>query len=120
MDRKAFLIAAGAGAAAQILLVLAGHFVVFIADNLFAVGGFVISAAAGVVYARRAGDPGLAVPGGAAAGAAAAAAGNIVAVLLGDVPLEWIAVGAVAGALAGAIGAAGWRLSASRRDAEEP
>jgi hypothetical protein len=119
MDRKAFLIAAGAGAAVQALLVLAGHFVVFIADNLFAVGGFAIAAAAGAFYARRAEDGGLAAAGGAATGAAAAAAGNLVAILLGDVPLEWIVVGALAGALAGALGAAGWRLAAARRDADK-
>jgi hypothetical protein len=39
MDRAQFLYAAGAGLAAQLLLVMCGHFVSAVADNLFAPAG---------------------------------------------------------------------------------
>src|SRR5690554_6107439 len=108
MDRKALLIAAGTGAVAQVVLVVLGHFVAAVADNLFAVGGLAICAAAGVIYARRTGEP-YVMAGGAAAGAACAAVGIALSVLLGDVPPVILAIGVLAGAAAGLIGAAAER-----------
>jgi hypothetical protein len=103
MDRKALLIAVGAGAAAQLALVLLGHFIAFVADNLFALGGAAIALAAGAVYARKAAvaDP---RPGAALAGAAGAVAAILVSTILGDVPWPMLLIGALAGAAFGLAG----------------
>ncbi|HTI67799.1 MAG TPA: hypothetical protein VL460_09685 [Caulobacteraceae bacterium] len=114
MDRKALQVAAVTGAVAQVLLVLAGHFVVFIADNLFALGGLAIAAAAGVIYARRA-APGPILLGGAVAGGLGAAVGIALSALLGDVPWSLILLGGLAGAVAGAAGAGVRRALSQRR-----
>lgn len=116
MDRRALLIATGAGAAAQLCLVIVGHFFVFVADNLFALGGAAISLGAGALYARRAAD---ADPrrGATAVGAASALVAIVVSASLGDVPWLMLLIGAVAGGLAGLAGGAVARGSA---DGGEP
>jgi hypothetical protein len=114
MDRKALLIAVVAGAALQLALVVVGHFVVFVADNLFAIGGTLISAAAGALYARRAPRGAAPLQGGMAAGVACAVIGIAVSVLLGDVPWIILVFGALAGLIAGAVGAAAARALAGR------
>jgi hypothetical protein len=106
MDRSALLIAAGAGLIAQLALVVAGHFIGFIADNLFAVGGVAIALGAGAVYVRKAPGARLPLMGGAAAGGACAFLGILVSVILGDVPAGILPLGTLASALAGAGGAA--------------
>ena len=114
MDRTQFLYAAGAGLAAQLVLVITGHFVGFVADNLFALGGVLIAFAAGLLYARRAG--GRALLGAAGAGAAGALVGIMVSFLLGDVAAIILVVGTLAAALAGlAGGALGLAMSARRK-----
>jgi hypothetical protein len=114
MDRKAFLVAAAWGAAAQLALVISGHFVSFIADNLFAIGGMTIAFVAGLIYGRRA--PARPFLGGAAAGAAGAFVGILVSNLLGDVPGAVLVLGVLASALTGlcggAVGAAAIRRKA--------
>jgi hypothetical protein len=105
MDRKALLTAAVAGTVAQVLLVVVGHFVSFVADNLFALGGVAISVAAGVIYARRADPAGPVLLGGAVAGGLCAVIGIAVSAALGDVPWLVLLVGGLASAAGGAAGA---------------
>ena len=115
MDRQALAIAAVTGAAAQLILVLVGHFVAFVADNLFAVGGLAISLAAGLIYVRRAPDAERPLLGGAAAGAICAFVGILVSILLGDVAAIILILGVLASAAAGAGGAALGEVLAARK-----
>lgn len=55
MNPQALLIGTAAGLAAQLAMVVAGHYVPFIKDNVFALGGMAISLVAGVLYAKAAG-----------------------------------------------------------------
>lgn len=109
MDRKALLRAGGAGAAAQVLLVLVGHFVAFVADNLFAVFGVAIALVAGALYGRWAPDA-KPLAGGAAVGAAGAFIGIALSVVLGDVPGVMLLLGTLAAAIGGLVGAGAARL----------
>lgn len=104
MDRHALIGAALVAAAAQMLLVVTGHFVAAVADNLFALGGMALSLAAGLLYARKA-PRGRPILGGALAGLICAAIGISLSAALGDVPPMLIPLGGVAGAGAGALGA---------------
>jgi hypothetical protein len=113
MDRKALLVATVTGTIAQVLLVVSGHFVPWIADNLFALGGVALSVAAGVIYARRTAEAGVLV-GGALAGGLCAVIGIAVSTLLGDVPWTLLAVGGLASAIGGAGGAAVQRVVSRR------
>jgi len=113
MDRNTLLTAAGLGLALQLLLVITGHFVPVVADNLFALGGVAIAFAAGAVYGRRAAGA-RPLLGGATAGVAGAFVGILVSVTLGDVPAVILLVGTIAGALAGLAGAAAGRTTAKR------
>lgn len=115
MDRKALLIAALTGLIAQLVMVVAGHFIPFVADNLFAVSGIVIAIAAGAIYVRKARPGSLPLMGGAAAGASGAFVGILASVLLGDVPAMILLVGTLASALAGSAGAAIARALKTRR-----
>ncbi len=113
MDRKALLIASVTGTIAQVAMVVAGHFVPWIADNLFALGGVALSAAAGVIYARKTAG-GAVLLGGAAAGAICAVIGIVVSALLGDVPWMLVLIGGAASAVGGLAGAWGQRLVSGR------
>ena len=55
MNPQTLLAATGAGLAAQLAMVVAGHYVPFIKDNVFAIGGMAISLVAGLMYAKLAG-----------------------------------------------------------------
>lgn len=114
MDRKALLIAALTGLIAQLVMVVAGHFIPFVADNLFAVSGVAISMAAGAIYFRKARPGALPLMGGAAAGGICAFLGILVSVLLGDVPAMILVAGTLASALAGIGGAALARVLRTR------
>jgi hypothetical protein len=106
------LVAASAGAVLQVALVALGHFVPFVADNLFAIGGVAIAFAAGILYARRSGVGRRPVVGGGAAGALSALVGIVASAILGDVPWMLLPFGLVAafvaGLLGGTIGANVW------------
>ena len=104
MDRRALAIAAGIGAVAQLVLVGVGHFVPFVADNLFAVGGVALSAVAGAIYARRTAERPVSA-GGAAAGGLCAVVGIAVSAALGDVPWTLVVFGGLASAAGGLAGA---------------
>jgi hypothetical protein len=114
MDRKALLVSSVTGAVAQALLAVAGVFAPWVADNLYALGGACLAAAAGVIYARRAALRDRLLAGGALAGLLSAEAGIVLAVLLSAVPWNLILIGGLAGAVLGAAGAGGRRLLSDR------
>ena len=114
MDRHALIGAALVGTAAQVLLVVVGHFVAFVADNLFAVGGMLLALAAGLLYARRS-PTARPVLGGALAGLICAVIGISISAALGDVPPLLILFGGAASAGAGAVGGRLARLLFRRR-----
>ncbi|MBA3811860.1 MAG: hypothetical protein H0X27_09530 [Caulobacteraceae bacterium] len=112
MNRRALLVAASAGLALQLVMVVAGHFATAsVKDIAFPVGGMAFSLIAGVAYARSA-RPGSggAIAGGAIAGGLCAFIGIAVSVALKDAPATLLALGTVASTLAGAIGGALRRL----------
>jgi hypothetical protein len=115
MDRKALLIAAVIGLIAQLFMVILGHFILFVADNLFALAGVAISMGAGAIYFRKARPGSLPLMGGAAAAAIAAFLGILVSLLLGDVPAIVLPLGTMASALAGIAGAAIARTLRARK-----
>jgi hypothetical protein len=92
------------GTAAQIAMVVAGHFVPAVA-GLFAIGGMGISAVAGWAAMKgQAASLAAAAGQGAVAGGVSAAIGIAVSVALGDVPASLLAVGTAGSALTGLIG----------------
>jgi hypothetical protein len=95
------------GIVLQLAMVVAGHFVVAVAE-LFAPLGVLISLLAGLVYALRAG-PGKIVDRlviGAVVGGGCALIGIAVSFLLGDVPALILVIGTASSAVSGAIGGA--------------
>lgn len=99
--------ATAVGTAAQLAMVISGHYAPVVA-NLFAVGGMGISLIAGVLYARKAlpATRGAAARGGAIAGGLCAIIGIAVSYALGDVPAFILAFGTLSSAVTGAIGGA--------------
>ena len=93
------------GSAVQLVMVVCGHWVAFIKMNVFAVGGVVISALVGAMYARDAQVPrAKAAAGGAVAGGVCALIGIAVSLALGDVPPLILIVGTLSSAIGGAVG----------------
>lgn len=93
------------GTAVQLVMVVCGHWVAFIRLNVFAVGGVVISALVGAMYARDAhATRGKAAAGGAIAGGVCALIGIAVSLALGDVPPLILVVGTLSSAIGGAVG----------------
>ena len=105
MNTRALVYATVIGLVLQLVMVIAGHYVPFIKNNVFAIGGMLISLAAGLIYARRAAPGwGGALGGGLIAGGACALLGIAVSVALGDVPAEVLGFGTAGSAVAGLIG----------------
>ena len=95
------------GTLLQLAMVLSGHWVEFIKLNVFAVGGMLISALAGVIYARSARvDRKKSAVQGAIVGGLCALIGIVVSFILGDVPAGILALGTLSSAVTGAIGGA--------------
>jgi hypothetical protein len=95
------------GTLLQLAMVLSGHWVEFIKLNVFAVGGMLISALAGVIYARSARlDRKKSAIQGAIVGGLCALIGIVVSFILGDVPAGILALGTLSSAVTGAIGGA--------------
>ena len=107
MTRNAFIIAASAGFVAGLIMTIVGHYDSFVRDRVFAIGGMLISLAAGFAYVRiaRSGWRDSLV-GGAVSGAAGALLAITVSVLLGDVPAFVLVVGTMASVVTGLIGGA--------------
>ena len=107
MTARHLLIATLIGAAAQLVMVLAGHFMPMVREHGFAIGGMLISAAAAALYVRRAkGGWGPSLLGGAIAGGACALIGIAPSVALGDTPATILLLGTLASTVAGVIGGA--------------
>jgi hypothetical protein len=105
MNRSKLINATLAGAALQLAMCAAGHYVGFIRDNVFALGGLSISFLAGALYGWRAQSPWTqAAGGGAIAGALCALLGIAVSAALGDVPPIILAIGTTGSAITGALG----------------
>ena len=103
----------GFGLVAQLAMVIAAHYVPFIKNNVFAVGGLLISLAAGWLYARAAsGGWSSSLIGGLIVGGACALLGIGVSVLLRDVPPGVLFFGTIGSAVAGLIGGAIGKLGA--------
>ena len=113
MNMQTLLVATGAGLAAQLAMVIAGHYVAFIKDNVFAIGGMLISLLAGVLFAKLA-HAGWApsLIGGLVAGAVCALLGIAVSVGLKDTAVMILLVGTCGSAVAGLIGGAAGKLLA--------
>jgi hypothetical protein len=107
MNNNSLIVATAIGLIVQLAMVVAGHYVPAIRDKGFAVGGMVISLAAGILYARLAhGGWGGACLGGAVAGGACALLGIAVSVALKVTPPMILAIGTTASVVAGLIGGA--------------
>jgi len=108
IDPKALLRALVIGTVLQVAMVVAGHYVPFVALHVFMWGGMGLSALAGLVYGMAAAGYGGATIGGAIAGGGCALIGIALSVLLGDTQTVILAIGtgssAVTGALGGALG----------------
>jgi hypothetical protein len=93
------------GTVLQLVMVIAGHFVPWVRDNVFMFGGMLISGVAGLLYAR---DVALGyvrgAAGGAIAGGLCALIGIGLSVLLGDTPSFVLGLGTAISVLTGAVG----------------
>lgn len=93
------------GTVLQLAMVIAGHFVPWVRDNVFMFGGMLISGIAGLLYAR---DAALGYArgalGGAIAGGLCALIGIGVSVLLGDTLFFVLGFGTAISVLTGAVG----------------
>ena len=113
MNPQTLLAATGAGLAAQLDMVVAGHYVPFIKDNVFAIGGMLISLVAGLMYAKLAGGGWVpSLTGGLIAGGVCAVLGIAVSVALKDTAPMILVVGTLGSAVAGLIGGAVGKLVA--------
>jgi len=107
MNTRDLIIATAIGAAAQLAMILAGHFAPIIREHGFAIGGMLISAIAAGLYARRArGGWGPSLLGGAIAGGVCALIGIAPSVALGDTPSNIVVLGTLASTVSGVIGGA--------------
>lgn len=117
MNLRTFSRVTLAATAAQIAMVVAGHYVAFVRDNLFALGGMALSLAAGLVYARLSRGGWMnSLLGGLLSGGVCAFLGIGVSVFLGDVPTTLLAFGTAGSAVAGLIGGAIGRLAAPKAE----
>ena len=105
-NRNTVVSATVVGTALQLAMVIAGHFVPFVALHIFMFGGMAISALAGFLAGRGAFGYGGAVLGGAIAGAVCALIGIAVSVLLKDTQPMILVLGTVSSAVTGLIGGA--------------
>ncbi|MES2177861.1 MAG: hypothetical protein V4550_08325 [Gemmatimonadota bacterium] len=102
------------GTVLQLLMVFSGHWIEFIKNNVFAVGGMTISLLAGVLYARRARDPrNRSATNGLLVGGLCALIGISVSYALQDVEMNILGFGTMSSAIAGGIGA--WLAGGERK-----
>jgi hypothetical protein len=116
LDIKALQNATLTGTVLQLIMIAVGHFLPWVAANVFMFGGLTISAITGFLYARSAarGYPGGAL-GGAISGGVCALIGIAASVALGDTPAVILAFGTLGSAVTGIIGGViGQMMSTSR------
>ena len=105
MDLRALFRATLIGTAAQLGMIVAGHFVPFVRDHLFMIGGLLLSLAAGVIYALRArGGAVSSLVGGLIAGGVSAVIAIAASVALHDTPASILLLGTMGSATTGVIG----------------
>jgi hypothetical protein len=107
MDRKALTTNLVVFTLLQLAMVLAGHWIPFVKDSLFAPLGTFISLFGGFAFAMQA-RPGLGngVLGGLIVGGVSGIVGIIVSYLMKDVPVSTLWIGGSASIVAGLIGGA--------------
>ena len=107
MDTRKLFTATAAGLAAQVAMVVAGHFIPVIKEHGFAIGGVLISLLAALLYVRlsRSGWTDALI-GGAIAGGVCALLGIAVSFALGDVPMSILLLGTLGSAVGGLVGGA--------------
>jgi hypothetical protein len=104
--------AALVGTITQLAMFVLGHFVPWVAANVFGFGSMMIAATAGYLYAREVAlGYGRGALGGALAGAIGAALGLIFAFTLHDVDRMSVLVGSLSAILTGAVGGVFGQLS---------
>lgn len=107
MNRRALVNAIIIGTVLQLAMIVAGHFIPFVKDNVFMLGGLTISLIAGLLYARAAGTSWPdSLLGGVVAGAVCAFIGLVASMLWGDVPRDIILLATLSSGVTGAIGGA--------------
>ena len=105
MNRRAFSIAGGACFIAGLIMTIAGHYIAFVKNDVFAIGGMLIALVAGFIYVRVArGDWRDSLIGGAVSGAVGSLLAIAVSVVLGDVPPMIMVIGTCASLVTGLIG----------------
>ena len=105
MNRSALIRATLTGTVLQLIMIVAGHFVPFVKDNVFMWGGMAISMVAGLLYAWAAkGRLGDSMIGGAISGGLCALLGIAASVAWGDTPVFVLAAGTLMSAITGLVG----------------
>jgi hypothetical protein len=111
MNRTALTSAIFLGTALQLAMVIAGHFIPFVRNDVFAFGGMAISLVAGFIFGWRAGGGwSERLLGGAIAGGACALIGIAISVVLKDTAPMILAIGTLSSAVTGLIGGAASKL----------
>jgi hypothetical protein len=104
------------GTLLQLTMIVLGHYVPWVRDNVFLFGGMLISGIAGLLYAR---DAALGYArgalGGAVAGGACALIGIAASVLLKDTPTFVLGLGTAISVLTGLVGGLWGELGARMR-----
>ena len=112
MDTKSLIIATLVGTVLQIAMIAIGHYVPFVRDKVFMLGGLALSLIAGVIYAKLAGGTWpLSLAGGAIAGGVCALIGIAASVALKDTPPMILVVGTLSSVVTGLIGGALGKLA---------
>ncbi len=119
MSTRSILVSLTVATAFQLAMVLAGHYVDFVKEDVFALGGMAISLVAGMAYAKSAAAGWKRVlPGAVLVGGGSALLGVAVSLALKDVPAMVLVLGTISSAVTGAIGGAiGLRLRKQARSA---
>jgi hypothetical protein len=115
LDTNKLATATVIGTVLQVAMVVAGHFIAYIALHVFMFGGLGISLVAGFIYGRGAGGTAGAALGGVIAGGVCALIGIAVSVALRDTPAAILVVGTLGSVATGAIGGVIGRLVGSAR-----
>jgi hypothetical protein len=111
MKLRALSIAFGVGLLLQLAMVVTGHFVPVVKNNVFAVGGMAISLFAGFLYAKLTASAWAdSLAGGALSGGACALLGIALSAVLKDVPMPLLVLGTMASIVTGLAGSALGRL----------
>lgn len=107
MDQKSLITAVVIGTMLQLAMIVAGHYVPFVRDKVFMLGGLALSLIAGVIYAKLAhGGWAPSLGGGAIAGGVCALIGIAASVALKDTAVPILAIGTCSSVVTGVIGGA--------------